>query len=49
MKQVKTAILKNEVFIIPTFGLLKVKEYKGLYKERWRLNLCFAWLIWRVA
>jgi len=49
MKGVKTAIRSNEIFVLPTFGFLKVKEYRDLYEERWCLKLCFAWIIWRAS
>lgn len=49
VKRIKTATHKHEIFIIPTFGFLKAKEYRGLYWERWCWKLCFAWMIWGAA
>lgn len=49
MKQISTRTYKNEIFIIPTFGFLKFKEYRYFNEERWCWKLCFAWIIWRAA
>mgnify|MGYP000918742624 CR=1 FL=1 len=49
MKRLKTLTKTNEIFIIPTLGLLKCVKYRGLYDQKHEWRLCFAWLIWRAS
>lgn len=49
MKRIMTLTTKDEIFFLPTIGIKKTIEYGFLNKERYGYNLCFVWLIWRIA
>lgn len=50
MKRVQAAVCKNQLFITPAFGIIRVsEEHKHLFKDRDVWRACFAWLRFRVA